>query len=147
MIIIIDTNILISASLDNKSELYHLITSEFLKLDFVIPEYALEEINAHKIRICTKAKKEIKQFENNLFILLKTITVLSINEISNTDFLTAEKLTKQIDIKDATFVAFSISFNSLLWTGDLKLYKALRRKSFNNIITTKELKQIIKGII
>jgi predicted nucleic acid-binding protein len=147
MIIIIDTNILISASLDKKSELYHLITNEFLKLDFVIPEYALEEISFHKIRICAKAKKDVKEFENNLSVLLKTITVLSINEISNTDFLTAEELTKQIDIKDATFVAFSISFNSLLWTGDLKLYKALRRKSFNNIITTKELKQIIKGII
>ncbi len=93
-----------------------------------------------------KCKKDIKQFENNLSLLLKTITVLSINEISNTDFLTAEELTKQIDIKDATFVAFSISFNSLLWTGDLKLYKALRRKSFNNIITTKELKLIIKGL-
>jgi predicted nucleic acid-binding protein len=146
MIIIIDTNILISASLDKKSELYHLITNEFLKLDFVIPEYALEEINTHKIRICTKAKKDIKQFENNLFLLLKTITVLSINEISNTDFLTAEEITKQIDIKDATFVAFSISFKALLWSGDLKLYKALRRKSFNNIISTKELKQIIKGL-
>ncbi len=57
MIIIIDTNILISASLDKKSELHNLITNEFLKLDFVIPEYALEEINAHKIRICTNAKK------------------------------------------------------------------------------------------
>lgn len=146
MIIIIDTNILISASLDKKSELFLFIKSEFLKLDFVIPEYALEEINNHKERICKKAKKETKIFENNLSQLLNNITVLSISEISNKDFLAAEELTKDVDIKDVAFVAFAISFNSLLWTSDLKLYKALRRKSFLNIITTKELKQIIKGI-
>jgi predicted nucleic acid-binding protein len=70
---------------------------------------------------------------------------LSIAEISNQHFLDAQELTKQIDVNDTTFVAFSISFKSFFWTGDLKLYKALRRKAFNNIITTKELKQIIKG--
>ena len=58
----------------------------------------------------------------------------------------AQTITKNIVEKDAIYVAFTIALDALLWTGDLKLYRGLRRKGFTNIVTTAQLKEIIKGI-
>ncbi len=74
------------------------------------------------------------------------MNLLSSKELNKEIIIKANELTADIDKKDTIFLAFSLALDSLLWTSDLKLYKALRRKSFRNIITTKELKQIIKGI-
>ena len=48
MTLIIDSNILISAALNAKSELFNLITRSYLKIDFVTPEFSLLEIKLHK---------------------------------------------------------------------------------------------------
>jgi predicted nucleic acid-binding protein len=57
MIIIVDTNIIIiSACLNKQSDLFTLLKSSKHKIDFVLPEYALEEINDHKVRVCYKSK-------------------------------------------------------------------------------------------
>lgn len=146
MTLIIDSNILISAALNAKSELFNLITSSHFKIDFVTPEFSLSEIRLHKKRICQNAKIDIKLFDTNLIKLLSYIILLPDEEVSDKEIEISESLTKNIDLKDTIFVTFSLALDALIWTGDLKLYKALRRMSFNNIITTKELKQIIKGI-
>jgi predicted nucleic acid-binding protein len=146
MIIIVDTNIIISACLNKQSDLFNLLKSSDRKINFVLPEYALEEINNHKVRVCYKSKVDLNLFNENLFDLIRFMNLLSYKELNKEIIEKANELTEDIDKKDTIFVAFSLALDSLLWSSDLKLYKALRRKSFNNIITTKELKQIIKGI-
>jgi predicted nucleic acid-binding protein len=146
VIIIVDTNIIISACLNKQSDLFTLLKSSKHKIDFVLPEYALEEINNHKVRICDKAKVDLNLFNENLFDLIRFMNLLSYKELNKDVIVEANKLTADIDKKDTIFVAFSLALDSLLWTSDLKLFKGLKRKSFNNIITTKELKQIIKGL-
>jgi predicted nucleic acid-binding protein len=146
MTLIIDSNILISAALNADSDIYKLITKLYLKIDFVTPELSLLEIKLHKKRICKNAKLETKEFDINLANLLSNIILLPHEEVSDHEIKKAESLTRDIDLKDTIFIAFSLVLDALIWTGDLKLYKALRRKSFSNIITTKELKQIIKGL-
>ena len=146
MIIIIDSNILISACLDSKSELYNIIVTDNLNIEFITPHFALEEIKNHSNRICVKAKKSVFDFEKNLDEVLSHILLLPDEEVSDENLIRAEDLTKNIDVKDTIFIAFSLALNSLFWSGDIKLYKALKRKGFANIITTKEFKQIIKGL-
>lgn len=146
MTLIIDSNILISAALNAESELYKLITTLFLKIDFVTPEFSLLEIKLHKKRICKNAKLETKEFDINLTNLLSNIILLPDEEVSDQEIQKAESFTKAVDLKDTIFVAFSLALDALIWTGDLKLYKALRKKGFRNIITTTDLKSILKGI-
>lgn len=146
MIIIVDTNVIISACLNKQSDLFRLLKSYNQKINFVLPEYALEEINNHKMRVCYKSKVDLDLFNENLFNLVHFMNLLSYKELNREIITKAHELTSDIDKKDTIFVAFSLALDALIWTGDLKLYKALRRMSFNNIITTKELKQIIKGI-
>ncbi len=146
MIIIIDTNIIISACLDSKSDLYHLITSNFNKIDFVTPEFSLKEMITHQEKICKKSRKNIAIFKINLLAIHNCITVLSDDELTEKDINNAEIFSRQVDIDDTIFIAFALALDSLLWTGDRKLQNGVKRIGFTNIISTKELKDIIKGL-
>jgi predicted nucleic acid-binding protein len=67
-------------------------------------------------------------------------------DISNQALERAKNLIHGLDVNDYLYLAVTICFDSLLWTGDLKLSRGLKRKGYRNIITTKELKEIIKGL-
>ena len=146
MTIIIDANILISGIINPYGQITKLIYFKPPEIDFVIPEYALEEIARYKLRICKETKTTSLQFEQIFDALLVNILRFSTDSISQSDIQAAEKLVLSIDAKDVWYVAFAISLDALLWTGDLKLYRGLRRKDFNQIIITKEMEDIIKGL-
>ena len=146
MTIIVDTNIIISASLNARGELFQILTNTYPGLDFATPDFALKEIVKHQTEICKKLKRSLLLFQNNLSVLLNHLIILPDEDLTKINMQEAETLTAGIDINDTIFVAFAMALDSLLWTGDLKLYKALRRKSFTNVIITKELKQILKGL-
>jgi len=146
MIVIVDTNIILSAGLESSSELYQILTTTYANVDFATPDFALEEIIHHQTEICLKSKKNIFLFQHNLSLLLGHLLVLQNEDLTKQNIIEAEKLTVAIDIDDTIFVAFAMALDALLWTGDLKLYRALRRKEFANVILTKELKQVLKGI-
>jgi predicted nucleic acid-binding protein len=84
-------------------------------------------------------KKQIKFLTSHLLFVDE-------KEIARTALSKADFLITQLDYNDLPFLAVAIYYDSLLWTGNLKLYKGLRRKGFKNVITAKELSQIIKGI-
>ena len=146
MTIIVDTNVIISASLNARSELFQILTNTYTDLDFAIPDFALKEVVKHQAEICKKLKRSLLLFQHNLSVLLNHLIILPDEYLSEKNIQEAETLTASIDIDDTIFVAFSMALDSLLWTGDLKLYKALRRKRFTNVILTKELKLILKGL-
>ena len=146
MTIIVDTNVIISASLNARSELFQILTNTYTDLDFAIPDFALKEVVKHQTEICKKLKRSLLLFQHNLSVLLNHLIILPDEYLSEKNIQEAETLTASIDIDDTIFVAFSMALDSLLWTGDLKLYKALRRKRFTNVILTKELKLILKGL-
>jgi predicted nucleic acid-binding protein len=146
MTVITDTNILISACLNEESDIFKILTTLSQTIDFVIPDYALEEIEKHKKVICESTGRNIIIFDKLLKHCCDNGIVISVADISTKYFILAEQLTKNIDIDDTAFVAFSIALEALIWTGDLKLSRGLKRIGFKNIISTKELKYIIKGL-
>lgn len=76
MIIIVDTNIIISACLDSKSDLYNLIASSFNKIGFVTSEFSLKEIITYQENVCKKSRKNITILKTNLPATLNCINVL-----------------------------------------------------------------------
>ena len=146
MVVIIDANILLSAIIKPQGNLASIITLHIPELEFVLPEYAIEEVNSNKEKICQFSRISASDFDNNFNLLLPYLPVLSSTEINIDDIEMATKLAGLIDKKDITYVAFSLAFDALIWTGDLILLRGLRKKGFKNIISTAELKQIIKGL-
>ncbi len=146
MIIIVDTNVLISAALQPNRSLFQLLTKQYNHIDFITPEFAIKEIINNHERICQQVKINTTFFKINLDLILQNVHILPDAEIKAIHITDAENLTKNIDTDDKIFVAFFLALNALIWTGDVKLYKALRRNDFNNIITTKELSQLINAL-
>lgn len=115
MKLVIDTNVLISALLKNS------VTREILlfpSLEFVLPEYALEEIDAHKDSISRRSGLSIEEIDVILSVLLENITIVPASEIK--PFLAkADKIIGHTDPFDVPFVALSLSAeNDGIWSND-----------------------------
>ena len=146
MIIIVDANILISGIINPHGTIKSLLLNNNNSIELIIPEFAIIELRLHKNKICKTASIAPEIFDSLLIRYLKNITQFSHETISLGDYYKAEKITASLDSNDTWYIALSLSIDAVLWTGDLKLYKGLRRAGFYNIITTTEFVQIIKGI-
>lgn len=146
MTIIVDANILISGIINPYGPIYEMLLLKNKEIDFVTPEFAIEEIVLHTAKVCRGAKISEDQFKYILASLLSRILQFSPDSISQVHITKAQSLVETIDPKDAWYVAFTMALNALLWTGDMKLYKGLRRKKFLSIITTSEAREIINGV-
>jgi predicted nucleic acid-binding protein len=146
MTIVVDANIIISGIINPYSLIGVLLIEDNPSIEFVIPEFALIEIQSHKERICKKLNINSKVFEILLDKFLLNITVFGHDDVTEEIYHKAEKLTQIIDTNDTWYIAFAIALNGFLWTGDLKLNRGLRKKACYLTITTQEFSAILKGI-
>jgi predicted nucleic acid-binding protein len=126
---IIDANILLSILISGKSQYINLLSL----FEFILPDFALVEINLHKDVVMSKTKLDQVQFRNysyTIFSLLKFIPSFIHQDISVAN---AVKLCTPIDIKDISYVSLDLDSNLTLLTRDEKLYKGLRKQGFKNV--------------
>ena len=146
MIFIADANIILSAIINPHGRVANLFYTSCTVAEFIIPKFALTEIKKHKAKICTKGKISPLVFDKLLSNLLNNMMVINDEDVLLEHIDKALTLTKNIDTNDALYIALAIGLDIMLWTGDLKLHYAMRRKKFVHTITTAELESIIKGI-
>jgi predicted nucleic acid-binding protein len=146
MIITVDSNIVISSLINSKGKEFSILKRKYKQIDFVTSIFLTEEVTKKTERIAyltTSPATEVQfQFES----LTSEFIFVNDRELVRQTIVQTEKIMKGLDPKDFLFVAVTIYFDSLLWTGDLRLAYGLKRNGINNIITTKELTQIIKGL-
>jgi len=133
MIIVVDTNIIISA-LIKESIIRKLILNK--NFEFITPSYTLSEIEKYKNEICKKANMTYKEFYLLLDKLFNYIKIMNINFYSN--YLKEAK--KSIsDIKDVPFLACALAFNAVIWSDDQHFKQQKRVKA----LTTKEMHDLV----
>lgn len=142
MIVIIDSNIFVSALITPNGTVASVL-SEKGRIQFLVLDYVIEEVENHAQKIAdisAKAKKEVlTDFRN----LIKGIGIIDKDEIPKKDLIEAKKIVQDIDIHDAYFVALHLYKKHKIWTGDNELADALKAKGYNFCITTSELKRYI----
>lgn len=115
MRLIIDTGILISALLRDS------VTREILlfsSLEFLLPEYALEELEKHKEGISTRSSLSIEEIDIVLSVLIDNIIIIPASKIKPY-IENAYKIMGNIDLFDVPFVALALAIeNDGIWSND-----------------------------
>ena len=146
MIIIVDTNIALSAILNTKSIIGDLIINSNKVFQFQSCHYLWSEIDKH----WDKLKKISRLGDNELLesqrIVYKNISFIDEGQIPKIHRLRAHELVKDIDLNDIVFIALNEYQKAILWTGDKVLIEGLRLVGYNRVMTTDEIVTLRKRL-
>ncbi len=115
MRLVLDTNILIAALIKDSLTRNILFLPDF---EFLVPEYALEEVNRHRAKIARHSRLKYTEIDLLLSLLLESVTVVTAEKIEP-HMKTAEALIGNIDPGDVPFVAVALAVeNDGIWSND-----------------------------
>lgn len=132
MLIVIDTNIVISCLLKEESKFRDVILMDNSH-KFISSIKIIVEIFKHKEKIIKHSKLDEDQMLTALLQLLNRIHFINDSSISNNALNKSFELTSNIDLNDLMFVALALEYDAFLWTSDLKLKRGLLNQGFTNI--------------
>jgi predicted nucleic acid-binding protein len=122
MRLVIDTSILISALLKDSVTRQILL---FSSIDFLLPEYAFEEIEKHKDNVSIRSGLSRGEIEIVLSLIIENITIIPASKLKPC-MEKAHKIIGSIDPFDVPFVALALSIdNDGIWSND-KHFKNLK---------------------
>lgn len=146
MRVVLDSNIVFSAMLNQKSSIGDIILNSQDAFTFYACEYLREEIRDHKDKVLKITGYTEREYAEVEFLVYKQITFFSESTIPFEFWQKAAGFVRETDMQDITFVALSLFLDIKLWTGDKALISGLAKKGFPNVITTQEVLQIRREI-
>lgn len=140
MIVITDSNIFFSALISPEGVVAKIL-SEKKRIQYLVPEYLLGEVDEHLERLAKYLNKTRKELKKEFSKLLEGVKILSMRDISEENKQKAEEIVANIDIDDAPFIAFHLQYKHKIWSGDKELKKGLTAKGYGHFfVSTEELK-------
>jgi predicted nucleic acid-binding protein len=139
MRLIVDTNILISSLIKDS------ITREILLLpfmDFYLPEFALEEVEAHKTKICKLSGLSRDESDFSLDLLLENLSIVPA-QIIRPFLKEAETIIGDIDPGDIPFIVLALTVdNDGIWTNNKHFRKIKKIKVWETLDLLAYIKKI-----
>jgi predicted nucleic acid-binding protein len=125
MIIVIDTNILISALIKDSITRRIIVGSG---MSFCYPEISLHEVRKYKKTIMEKSGLGQKELDLLLDNLLEYVVLIP-TELIKEHLDEAKSVMLEIDPKDAVFIAAALAYgNSIIWSDDKDFHRQSRIK-------------------
>jgi predicted nucleic acid-binding protein len=128
--LVVDTNVFFSLLLRRDTVLRRRFLSD-TTLSFHCPRFFLVELFKHKERIALATELSQGELLECLYELLARVRFVEEGSIPLGTWMEARRLCRDVDPKDAPFVALTLRLDAHLWTGDSDLKKGLRAKGFN----------------
>jgi len=115
MKVIIDTNVLMAGLLKD-SIVREILLSRYV--EFFLPDFSIEEVEKHKKDLMDKGDYTEEEFDKLFSFLLENMKVVSKKEIKPF-MVKAEEVMRDIDIKDASFIAAALAIDADgIWSYD-----------------------------
>lgn len=146
MRIVVDTNIVFSAILNTNSKIGKILLHPKSKLNFCSTSTLRVELERHRAKLKRLSGYSESDFQDIFSLVLSKIRFINIEFIPSTVYKRALELTRNVDIDDTEFVALTEHSKGKLWTGDKQLLKGLNSLSWQKMITTTELYDIVTEI-
>ena len=128
MIVTVDANIVISALINSAGQEFNILTSGNQEIEFISSSFIIEELVKKVHKIAELTHNSVLDIKRQLQLLTETFLLVNEKDISNQALERAKNLIHGLDVNDYLYLAVTIYFDSLLWTGDLKLSRGLKRK-------------------
>lgn len=104
-------------------------------LEFCSPDYLITEIKKYRKYLAEKTKQTDEQIDAVLYSMLDNITLIPYEEFKD-EMETAIEIMKDIDVKDAPFLAVGMALSADgIWTED----KHFHKQSILKVYATKDL--------
>ena len=144
MNILVDTNILFSIIISPAGAIAKTIEAIKTNHKLFISDFSFEELNNHKQRLLILSKLSQTNLDKVIKFFKKDFIVISSDSFSDENILVAFELVKDVDVDDLPIVAATLSSKSILFTGDKKLYTALKQKKFDSVYSNEELRELLQ---
>ncbi len=144
MKLVVDTNIVFSTLLNPHSVIGEILMNIQDEFTFFAPEILKKELERYAPKIAAYSKLSPSDLADIEKAVLSTITFISEDTISEQSWIRALDLTKDVDEDDTPFIALGIELDAKVWTGDKVLSDGLSKKGADVVITTADLKKLIK---
>ena len=139
MKIVVDANIVFSGILNSNGKIGDLLINSKGSFNFIAPNFLRYEIREKYSKLQSISNLSVQQLTEAEYQLCKDITFISEEQIDHKFWLEAYNLVHDVDVNDTQYVAYAKQFKCKLWSGDKKLFKGLKEKGFENILTTNDL--------
>ena len=127
---VIDANVIMSILISGKASYRPILTY----YNFILPEFALIEIEKYKNILKSKSKLQEYEFIQWTYFVFSKLTILPEYVLSELVLKKSEHLLRKIDIKDITYVALALQLDLVLLTRDYPLYNGLTKNGLKKVI-------------
>lgn len=142
MIVIADSNIFFGALITPNGELATILKDK--NMQFLAPDYILEEVKEHLDIIQEKRKKDKtkRKILADLALLIKNITIVPLEELTKENIQKAFSIVKDVDEDDYAFIAMHLQYKHKIWSRDEELINGLTEKGYGDFfISTDEVRK------
>jgi len=139
--LVVDANILYSVLLKTDGAVADVFFNLRPLPELCAPKYLRHELQRHRSRIAKLMGKTVAEVSIALELLLSRVVLIDPSIILDEAWSAAHVLVAQVDPNDEDYVALSIHLNCPLWTGDLKLARALKAGPVT-VLSTAEVRDL-----
>lgn len=141
---IVDANIVISTLLKSDGAVADVLLRTKPAPEFFVPEFIRVETSLHRAKVARLTGAPLELLAEVEEVLLSRMTTVQPDSIDGVHWERAHELVAGIDPKDDHYVALALHLKCPLWTGDKKLIKGLRAKGFKQVLSTDEVRAMLK---
>ena len=142
MIIVVDSNVIVSAILNKNSMIGQLLIFGRRYFEFHAPNFLKSEIKKHKAKLLAMSKLSEDEFDQLRDELFECLTFISEEQIPYEFWHNAIPIVRDIDMDDIAFVALTDYMEAKLWTGDKRLLEGMEQRAYTKGISTENLHQL-----
>jgi predicted nucleic acid-binding protein len=146
MILVLDANIVFSSILKPKGIVASILLDSENGIILIAPEFLKAEIKKHSPRLCVLTGFDENRIAALIDFIFSRILFYPNEVIPENIQFQANNICDSIDPKDSIYIAFSLFFQSKVWSGDKKLYDGLKSIEVDLVINTSELTIIINSL-
>lgn len=143
MNIVADTNILISLLIKPDGKIGALFNELRSNYTLYISGQTFVELIEHTQKILRITKLNRTNFDLLKFSILDSFITIPLDVLLPNQIRQSYYLLKDVDIDDVPFVATAMFVDGVLWTGDKKLYEALRQSNMVKCFNSQDIPNLL----